>query len=602
MNKTQKKLELISTALSFLVVFTLAFPSEFNALAIYLLCGFSLFHCIKRRVFLWKNRFVFLSVSFFLLHVIHLFFDENLGRTSFEIEKKLGFLVLPLFWYNLPISQPKKVIERALDWYAKGMSFFGLFLLGYALIFSNYLEQTTSFFYHQFVQVFDGNAIYYSLLFTLSLIIFIEKNRKSPSAITLLQIGFTSLIIILLSSKIYLILLVGLILYFLSTIPKKRLALGFVVVVSVTGFILNQTSITSRFQDINFKSFFSVKQEVHTSTYFDGFTLRKELWNISLNLVEKETKTFLMGVGPGDAQDEIDKSLKENNFYTGTEAINKTGYLGYNSHNQYIQTLLETGFFGLILLILMIYYSLMAGWKSNNRILLIFSLVTLVSYFTESYLNRQIGIISFVGFNSMMLCLQPDQFVYTKIVKRGVDLVFSFLVIVFILSWLLPILGFFIYLDTHSFPLFVQDRVGEKGKIFRCFKLRTMVDNREANRVPAKERDKRITKFGRILRKYAVDELPQFINVFLGEMSIVGPRPLMVSEEQEWNEKKEGFSKRLIVKPGVTGLAQANGYKGIINHPADLSIRFRLDKLYIQKQSLWVDFKIIVRTIFYIFT
>ena len=602
MHKGYNKIDFTSAALSFLVMFSLAFPSKFNALSIYLLCGFSLFYGIKRREFKWKNTFVVLSIAYFCLHAIYLLVDDNLGRTSFEIEKKLGFLLLPLFWYNLPMSDPKKKMEQALGWYSIGMSGFGLFLLGYATISSNFFDTSEPFFYHNLVSVFEGNAIYYSLLYMVSLLVLIEKNRKTPAISNLVQIGFTTLILMLLSSKIFLILLLFLTLYFISTVQKKLLTLGVLILIVSVGFLVNQQSITTRFQDVNLESFFSIQKQVTPGTYFDGFTLRKELWNISLKLIEEDRTKFLFGVGPGDAQDEIDNQLIVRNFYTGKPGKKNSGYLGYNSHNQYIQSLLETGFFGLFLLIVLFYHNLLVGWKSGNRLLVIFSLILLVSFFTESYLNRQIGIIAFVGFNSMMLFLEPYPFSFTRTIKRGLDIIISSLVILLILWWLLPLLGFFIYLDTRSFPLFVQNRVGQNYRVFKCFKLRTMVHNSEANYLPAIDGDTRITRFGAILRKYSIDELPQFINVLLGEMSVVGPRPLMVSEEEEWNKKMDGFSERLSIKPGLTGLAQANGYKGIIHHPADLTIRFRLDKLYAEKQSVWLDIKIIVRTIFYIFT
>ena len=187
-----------------------------------------------------------------------------------------------------------------------------------------------------------------------------------------------------------------------------------------------------------------------------------------------------------------------------------------------------------------------------------------------------------------------------RTLKRGFDIFFSLFVILFFLSWMMPILCVFIYLDTKSFPIFVQLRSGQHNKPFRCFKLRTMLKNKEADDLPAQEDDTRITKFGSILRKYALDELPQFFNVLIGDMSVVGPRPLMVNEEKLFNEIVPNFSSRLISKPGVSGLAQANGYKGIVNNDADIRVRYRLDKLYFAKQSLGLDLKIIVRTIMYL--
>ena len=128
-----------------------------------------------------------------------------------------------------------------------------------------------------------------------------------------------------------------------------------------------------------------------------------------------------------------------------------------------------------------------------------------------------------------------------------------------------------------------------------------MIKNTDADLLAAQENDARITKIGGFLRKYAIDELPQFFNVFLGQMSTVGPRPLMVNEEIEFNQLIPNFSKRLISKPGITGLSQSFGYKGMVEGLVDIKIRMKLDMLYAEKQSLWLDVKLIMNTLKYIF-
>jgi putative colanic acid biosysnthesis UDP-glucose lipid carrier transferase len=185
-------------------------------------------------------------------------------------------------------------------------------------------------------------------------------------------------------------------------------------------------------------------------------------------------------------------------------------------------------------------------------------------------------------------------------IKRLFDIVFSLFVIVFILSWLLPILAIIILFDTKAMPVFVQERVGKNGVHFNCFKLRSMIKNQDAHRLAAQENDARITKIGGFLRKYAIDELPQFFNVLFGQMSIVGPRPLMIFEEKKFNELVPNFSARLTRRPGITGLAQSYGYKGMVYDLADIRIRMRLDMMYDLKQSLWLDIKLIGNTIYYL--
>ena len=166
--------------------------------------------------------------------------------------------------------------------------------------------------------------------------------------------------------------------------------------------------------------------------------------------------------------------------------------------------------------------------------------------------------------------------------------------------------GYFLYyylaiaIDTRSFPIFTQRRVGLNNESFDCFKLKTMFNNPEADYMAAQINDSRITTFGSYLRKYGIDELPQLFNVLLGDMSIVGPRPLMVYEENEFNKIVNGFSTRLKTKPGITGLAQAYGYKGYVNDKFDIRIRYKLDLLYSKEQSFKVDLKIISKTFLYL--
>lgn len=185
-------------------------------------------------------------------------------------------------------------------------------------------------------------------------------------------------------------------------------------------------------------------------------------------------------------------------------------------------------------------------------------------------------------------------------IKRIFDIIVSLLVIVFILSWLFPILFIIIFVETRAFPIFIQKRAGLNTRSFNCYKLRTMVINFKQHHLRAIENDDRVTNFGKILRRYAIDELPQFFNVLFGDMSIVGPRPLMISEETEFNKLIPGFSDRLSIKPGLTGLAQSNGYKGFVDNLSDIRIRLKIDLLYKKKQSFLLDIKIILRTIDYL--
>jgi len=185
-----------------------------------------------------------------------------------------------------------------------------------------------------------------------------------------------------------------------------------------------------------------------------------------------------------------------------------------------------------------------------------------------------------------------------RLIKRSFDVIFSSLVLICIFSWLVPIIALLIKLDSEGPVFFKQRRHGRGNKYFSCFKFRTMIINNDSDHKQATKSDPRVTRIGSILRKTSMDELPQFINVFKGEMSIVGPRPHPIKLNEEFSSKIDRFFQRHMVKPGITGLAQAKGYRGETAQFSDMSGRIRLDKFYVRNWSLTLDFKIIVLTFF----
>ena len=195
----------------------------------------------------------------------------------------------------------------------------------------------------------------------------------------------------------------------------------------------------------------------------------------------------------------------------------------------------------------------------------------------------------------------PFEKTETHIQKRILDIIFSSVVCITLLSWLLPILWVVIILDSKGPLFFKQKRDGINGKQFFCYKLRSMTVNNDADKVSASKNDKRITKVGAFLRKTSLDELPQFFNVLLGDMSIVGPRPHMNAQTKKYVEEVENYLVRNSVKPGITGLAQISGYRGEVTKKSDIKNRVRLDIFYIENWSFLIDIKIIVRTFFNIF-
>ena len=187
-------------------------------------------------------------------------------------------------------------------------------------------------------------------------------------------------------------------------------------------------------------------------------------------------------------------------------------------------------------------------------------------------------------------------------IKRGFDILFSLSVLVFLLSWMIPLFGLLIKLSSEGPVFFVQRRHGKMNAIFRCYKFRTMrIDPNDSNVKQATRNDPRVTALGRFMRKTSIDELPQFLNVLIGHMSVVGPRPHEVSMNQEYSKMIDQFWLRHRVKPGVTGLAQSKGYRGECVTVYDLRGRVHLDKFYVKNWSFLWDIRIIFSTLYALF-
>ena len=190
----------------------------------------------------------------------------------------------------------------------------------------------------------------------------------------------------------------------------------------------------------------------------------------------------------------------------------------------------------------------------------------------------------------------PLQESINKFIKRLFDIIFSAFIIVFVLSWLTPILAVLIKLESKGPVFFKQSRNGFNYEEFECYKFRSMTPNKNAHLHQATKGDQRVTKVGRFIRKTSIDELPQFFNVLFGDMSVVGPRPHMVSHTNMYAQKIDKFMVRHFVKPGITGLAQTSGFRGEVETDKDIIGRVKYDIFYIENWSLLLDLKIIIQT------
>lgn len=184
-----------------------------------------------------------------------------------------------------------------------------------------------------------------------------------------------------------------------------------------------------------------------------------------------------------------------------------------------------------------------------------------------------------------------------KLIKRAIDIIVSTIAIIGLLLPLILISLLIVY-ETRSTPIFKQKRNGLKNNQFFIYKLKTMFENEESNILQTSFDDARITKLGAFLRKWSIDELPQFYNVLIGDMSLIGPRPHALLHDEEFKLKIPGFMERYEMRPGITGLAQINNSRGPIISDEELKKRFYYDIEYLNNWSLTLDLKIILTTPF----
>ena len=226
-------------------------------------------------------------------------------------------------------------------------------------------------------------------------------------------------------------------------------------------------------------------------------------------------------------------------------------------------------------------------------------------YVKQGYFGNYLPFKFYVNFfgNVPVLSLikEPLQRGFLRFLKRIFDVVFSFFVIIFSLFFLFPWIVLMIKLTSKGPVFFRQKRSGLDNNIFVCYKFRTLFVSENNNINQIKKNDSRVTKFGAFLRRTSLDEIPQFFNVLKGDMSVVGPRPHMLIHTKEYSSIVKNYMLRHLVKPGITGQAQVNGYRGEVKHIEDIKKRVQLDIWYIKNWSFFLDLKLIFKTFFMIF-
>ena len=216
----------------------------------------------------------------------------------------------------------------------------------------------------------------------------------------------------------------------------------------------------------------------------------------------------------------------------------------------------------------------------------------------RSYLRRKMKLELLGETPVMYIRDEPLQQIGNKILKRSFDFIVSSIFLCTLYPIIYVIVGAIIKLTSPGPVYFKQDRSGEEGKVFKCIKFRSMKVNSTSDELQATKNDPRKTKFGEFIRHTNIDELPQFINVWKGEMSIVGPRPHMLKHTEEYRSLINKYMVRHLCKPGITGWAQVTGFRGETKELSQMEGRVRKDIWYIENWSFLLDIRIIFKTVF----
>ena len=228
---------------------------------------------------------------------------------------------------------------------------------------------------------------------------------------------------------------------------------------------------------------------------------------------------------------------------------------------------------------------------ADDNVVDFFYVPQISQYISRSFQMDTIGAVPVLSIRRNPLKKSINRFV-----KRGFDIVFSSVFLCFYPLVYIPI-AIAIKASSPGPVYFKQKRTGYRGTEFWCYKFRTMRVNNDADKAQATRNDPRKTRLGDFLRRTSLDELPQFINVFKGEMSVVGPRPHMVRHTEEYSKIVDQYMVRHLVKPGITGWAQVNGYRGLTDEVWKMEKRVQYDVWYIENWTFLLDLKIIVRTV-----
>ncbi len=338
------------------------------------------------------------------------------------------------------------------------------------------------------------------------------------------------------------------------------------------------------------------------------FTIERTLIKIFLTILRKagfNYKRYLI-VGGGELGFRFYQKIQENNLYgikiigfvddlenenlNEKSFLSKLGNMVLGSTDQIEQIIIEMNIDSVIVALPL---------EKRDKIITITNICEkcgvkaelVPDYYTIISENPSIRNIS--GYPVIGIRNVPLENIFNRVIKRVTDVSLTLIALIFLMPFFLIIM-FLIKFSSKGPVFFKQKRTGYRQKDFNILKFRTMVVNKDADLLQATENDPRKTKLGSFLRRYNIDELPQLINILRGDMSIVGPRPHMLTQTDEFYNKYDKYHIRHWVKPGLTGWAQVNGWRG----SSDIAMRVKYDIYYIENWSIWFDFKIIWLTVF----
>lgn len=376
-----------------------------NSVSIFPLALFSLLH-FKGRDFLntlRKNGFVVCCALFFLLHVLQLFMDVPAKAQAFEIEKKIGFAVIPVIMLLLnPISVRIKEIVLQICTVFSVLLF--TFLIIAALFRYNQTDNSSEFFYHRLVLPLHHNAVYLSAYIGILLLWLVYSSAFSKFSV---QVRFFLIVVlysflILLSSKTIIAAVTLVIFYeaarksFTSRNKRKYYYSISILLLLMAGLLFTKNPLSIRFKELQNTDISVLKKEQFaTDMYFNAVQFRLIAWKFSLQLVN-EKGSPITGVGAGNAQPLLNEKYKQAQMYVGESEKEPGGYLNFNAHNQFIQTYLQTGIIGLLLLLLMLFYFFREAYTQKNRMLAYTGFIITVFFISESVLEGQLGMLLFL--------------------------------------------------------------------------------------------------------------------------------------------------------------------------------------------------------------